>query len=54
LEGLAAIEESTDMMPIVKLGDASIAAPFTSKMPSISSILDIIRQVDLCSEWRLS
>lgn len=44
LEGLAAIEESTDMMPIVKLGDASIAAPFTSKMPSISSILDIIRQ----------
>jgi len=33
-----------DEVPMVKLGDASIAAPFTSKMPSIRSCLDIVRQ----------
>jgi manganese-transporting P-type ATPase len=31
-------------LPMVKLGDASVAAPFTSKMPSIRSCVDIVRQ----------
>ncbi len=39
LEGL-----ELEDIPMVKLGDASIAAPFTSKMPSIRSCVDIVRQ----------
>lgn len=31
-------------LPMVKVGDASVAAPFTSKMPSIRGTVDIIRQ----------
>eukprot|EP00611_Tribonema_gayanum_P008970 TRINITY_DN1868_c0_g4_i1.p1 TRINITY_DN1868_c0_g4~~TRINITY_DN1868_c0_g4_i1.p1 ORF type:complete len:888 (-),score=351.93 TRINITY_DN1868_c0_g4_i1:197-2860(-) len=30
--------------PMVKIGDASVAAPFTSKMPSIRGCVDIVRQ----------
>ena len=37
-------EMETGDLPMVKLGDASIAAPFTSKMPSIRSCVDIVRQ----------
>jgi manganese-transporting P-type ATPase len=37
-------EMETGELPMVKLGDASIAAPFTSKMPSIKSCVDIVRQ----------
>ena len=31
-------------LPMVKLGDASIASPFTSRAPSIQATVDIIRQ----------
>jgi manganese-transporting P-type ATPase len=43
---IAAQFEEMDLgdLPVVKLGDASIAAPFTSKMPSIRSCVDIVRQ----------
>ena len=50
IEGSAAsmaaqLEElDTGDVPVVKLGDASIAAPFTSKMPSIKNCVDIVRQ----------
>jgi cation-transporting ATPase 13A1 len=37
-------EMDTGDVPMVKLGDASIAAPFTSKMPSIRNCVDIVRQ----------
>lgn len=36
--------EMEDGLPMVKIGDASVAAPFTSKMPSIRSCVDIVRQ----------
>ena len=37
-------DAETGELPMVKLGDASVAAPFTSKMPSIRSCVDIVRQ----------
>lgn len=40
------LENMEDMqLPMVKIGDASVASPFTSKMPSIKGTVDIIRQV---------
>ena len=41
---LEALDGESVELPMVKLGDASIAAPFTSKLPSIRSCVDIIRQ----------
>jgi cation-transporting ATPase 13A1 len=37
-------ESAEDEVPLVKLGDASIASPFTSKNMSIDSCLSIVRQ----------
>ncbi|KAK3261285.1 hypothetical protein CYMTET_29801 [Cymbomonas tetramitiformis] len=39
-----AADMDTGEMPVLKLGDASVAAPFTSKLPSIKSCVDVIRQ----------
>ena len=39
------MEDMDDLqMPMIKIGDASVASPFTSKMPSIRGTVDIIRQ----------
>ena len=38
----AAVDDGT--VPMIKLGDASLASPFTSKKPSIQSTIDVIRQ----------
>merc|ERR1719428_651726 len=40
----AAELDTMEDTPMVQLGDASIAAPFTTRTPSISSCVDIIRQ----------
>ncbi|EEB06391.1 P-type ATPase [Schizosaccharomyces japonicus yFS275] len=37
-------QASDDEAPSVKLGDASVAAPFTSKLSNVSAITNIIRQ----------
>mmetsp|Transcript_91496 Transcript_91496/g.261977 ORF Transcript_91496/g.261977 Transcript_91496/m.261977 type:complete len:1471 (+) Transcript_91496:72-4484(+) len=36
--------ESSQGLPMVRPGDASVAAPFTSKAPSVKSCVDLIRQ----------
>merc|ERR1719359_957612 len=36
--------DSMDETPMVQLGDASTAAPFTSRAPSIGATVDIVRQ----------
>ncbi|CAK7894186.1 endoplasmic reticulum transmembrane helix translocase [[Candida] anglica] len=36
--------EMDDEAPVLKLGDASVAAPFTSKLGSVSAVTNIVRQ----------
>ena len=36
--------EMEDEVPLIKFGDASIAAPFTSKVSSVMSVVNIVRQ----------
>ena len=36
---------SDNDLPMVRPGDASVAAPFTSRSPSVRNIVDLIRQV---------
>jgi hypothetical protein len=37
-------EQSGGGVPMVKPGDASVAAPFTSRIPSVRAVVDLIRQ----------
>lgn len=38
------VQDGEDEVPTLKLGDASVAAPFTSKLANVSSVTNIIRQ----------
>ncbi|OLY78957.1 Manganese-transporting ATPase 1 [Smittium mucronatum] len=43
-EFLLSMEGMEDEVPTIKFGDASVAAPFTSKLGTINSVTNIIRQ----------
>ena len=45
MEGMGDMDEgSAGGLPMVRPGDASVAAPFTSRTPSVRSVVDLIRQ----------
>lgn len=44
LGSLSSMEGEDDEVPTLKLGDASVAAPFTSKLSNVSTVTNIIRQ----------
>lgn len=43
---LASLQESQneEEAPVLKLGDASVAAPFTSKLANVSTVVNVVRQ----------
>ena len=41
---LESLGDDPNMLPVVRPGDASVAAPFTSRTPSVSSVVHMIRQ----------
>lgn len=43
---LASLQDAQedDEAPVLKLGDASVAAPFTSKLANVSAVINVIRQ----------
>ncbi|OUM55368.1 hypothetical protein BVG19_g4895 [[Candida] boidinii] len=43
MESMQELESETDA-PTLKLGDASVAAPFTSKLANVSAVVHVIRQ----------
>lgn len=44
LSALDSVDTGEDEVPVLKLGDASVAAPFTSKLANVSAVTHIIRQ----------
>lgn len=43
-DDLMGMEQVQDTLPVVRPGDASVAAPFTSRSPSVRAVVDLIRQ----------
>ena len=39
-------EEEEEALPVVSLGDASIASPFTSRFNTVTPCLDLVMQVN--------
>jgi cation-transporting ATPase 13A1 len=44
ISNMESAEQSGGGVPMVKPGDASVAAPFTSRIPSVRAVVDLIRQ----------
>ncbi|ODV86799.1 hypothetical protein CANARDRAFT_27188 [[Candida] arabinofermentans NRRL YB-2248] len=44
MNGLQNMEQPEDEAPTLKLGDASVAAPFTSKLSNVNTVIHVIRQ----------
>lgn len=44
MNSMGGLDEEEEEVPTLKLGDASVAAPFTSKLSNVSTVTNIIRQ----------